>query len=116
MRVRLVSPDMLAAGFQAALRWTEMPRSGSSAGTLRPLDGRVAVVEDSTGRVSYVQHTRAGTTVEDGQAEWSFEWTAPEEGGDAILHIAANSGSGDNSPLEDLVYTHEVELGGPPNR
>jgi len=114
--VRLLSPDMAAAGFQAALRWSEGARAGLSAGTLRPVDGRVAVVTDSTGRISYVQHTLEGTTVQDGRAQWSFEWTAPDASGAAILHIAANSGNGDNSPLDDLIYTDRIELDGQARR
>ena len=43
-------------------------------------------------------------------AEWSFRWTAPERDGIVQLDVAANSAGGDNSPLQDLVYTLSASL------
>lgn len=106
--IRLDSFDMLAAGFQAAFRHADGPRGGARAGTVRPLDGRVAVV-DSAG-IAYVQQTTEGARADGEHAEWSFEWTPPEGGGAVALHVAANSANGDNSPLEDLVYTLGLRL------
>jgi len=106
--IRLDSFDMLAAGFQAAFRHAEGARAGARAGTVRPLDGRVAVV-DSAG-IAYVQQTSEGARADGEHAEWRFEWTPPEAGGAVALHVAANSANGDNSPLEDLVYTLALRL------
>jgi hypothetical protein len=107
--VRIVSFDMLAAGFQAAFRYGEGPREGESAGILRSLGDRVAVVPDSAGTI-YVQHTQSGVPTDGEMAEWTFEWTGPDDGRAVALHLAANSGNGDNSPLDDLVYTLGVRL------
>ncbi|MFV1987523.1 MAG: choice-of-anchor V domain-containing protein [Gemmatimonadota bacterium] len=108
--VRLVSFDMGAAGFQAAFRWENGETAGDRAGSALALDGRVAVIgEESTG-VEYVQHTNAGSRANGERAEWTFEWTAPDRPGVVVLHVAANSGNGDNSPLDDLVYTAVLRL------
>ena len=108
--VRLLSYDMLAAGFQAAFRKAEDLDRGKSAGVLRSLDDRVAVVPSESGDVRYVQHTDRGTPADGELAEWTFEWTAPEHREPVALHVAANSGNGDNSPLDDLVYTSSIIL------
>ncbi len=108
--VRLVSFDMLAAGFQASFRIGEGTRRGRQAGNIRPLDGRVTVVSGPRGDTRFVQHTRLGSKTAGQVAEWTFEWRAPRGNDVVVLHVAANSGSGDNSPLDDLVYTHEVRL------
>jgi hypothetical protein len=115
--VRLLSFDMNTAGFQGAFRWAAGDAAGTTAGAVRALDDRVATT-DSTG-VEYVQHAAGGTAANGESAEWAFEWTAPAVAGTVAFHVAANSGSGDNSPLEDLVYTRSVllEPGGlPPPR
>lgn len=115
--VRLLSFDMNAAGFQGAFRWAAGGAAGTTAGAVRALDARVATM-DSTG-VEYVQHTAGGTPANGESAEWTFEWTAPAAAGSVAFHVAANSGGGDNSPLEDLVYTRSLLLesaGGAPTR
>jgi len=108
--IRLVSYDMLAAGFQAAFRTTKDLNHGKSTGKLRPIDDRVAVVPSESGDVRYVQHTDLGTPANGKSVEWMFEWTAPTHEQDVAVHIAANSGNGDNSPLGDLVYTSSIIL------
>ena len=110
LTVRLRSFEMLAAGFQAAIRWREGPRAGTSAGVLRALDERVTVVPATDAAVEYVQHAPAGAEADGELAEWTFGWTAPDDAGPLVLHVAANSGSGDNSPLDDLVYTLAATL------
>ena len=95
---------MLAAGFQGAFRFADGDRRGAGAGEIRPLDDRVTVVRGENG-TEYVQHTRAGSTPTDGVAQWTFEWRAPDADAPVVLHLAANSGGGDDSPLDDLVYT-----------
>ncbi|WP_419947983.1 choice-of-anchor V domain-containing protein [Candidatus Palauibacter sp.] len=106
--IRFESFDMLSAGFQASFRFQEGARRGTGAGESRPLDDRVTVVRGEDGDTEYVQHTRAGTEPADGVAEWTFEWRAPETETPVALHVAANSGSGDDSPLDDLVYTLSI--------
>ena len=106
--IRFESFDMLSAGFQASFRFDEGERRGGGAGEVRPLDDLVTVVRGEGGDTEYVQHTRAGATPTDGLAEWTFEWRAPETEAPIVLHVAANSGGGDDSPLDDLVYTLSI--------
>ncbi len=113
--IRLESFDMRSAGFQASFRFEDGERRGTGAGGIRLLDDRVTVVrgEDggtADGGTEYVQHTRAGSGPTDDVAAWTFEWRAPETETPIVLHVAANSGSGDDSPLDDLVYTLEIVL------
>lgn len=92
------------AGFQGALRWADGKRSGRSAGRVRPLGADVAITESPEG-VAYVHQTLSGSDASSGAVEWSFEWTAPPEVGQVALHVAANAANGDDSPLDDLIYT-----------
>lgn len=104
LSVVLRSEEMGAAGFQVAIRTPD----GLAAGTLEPLDDRVAVdsVADPAGPLVYARHTRAGTAVDDPSvALWQLFWTAPPGGAGVSIHAAANSANGDNSPFGDLVYT-----------
>ncbi len=107
--VRFESFDMLAAGFQGSFRFEDGDRRGAGAGEIRPLDNRVTVVRGEHG-TEYVQHTRAGSVPTDGVVDWTFEWRAPDAETPIVLHLAANSGGGDDSPLDDLVYTLSVTM------
>jgi len=107
--IRFESFDMLSGGFQASFRFEDGDRRGTGAGEIRPLDDRVTVAQGERG-TEYVQHTRAGATPTDGVAEWTFEWRAPETAAPVVLHLAANSGGGDDSPLDDLVYTLSITI------
>jgi len=108
--VVLDAKGTVSAGFQAAIRFTGTERSGLSAGSIRPLDERASVQVDTARGVAFVQHTRRGTVVPEGpgSASWSFRWTAPEAPGPVVLHVAANSADGDDSPFGDLVYATSV--------
>lgn len=113
--VRFESFDMLAAGFQGAFRFEDGDRRGAGAGKIRLLDDRVTVVRGGDGDTEYVQHTRAGSAPISDAIEWTFEWRAPETEAPVVLHIAANSGGGDDSPLDDLVYTASVLIAPTPD-
>ncbi len=113
--IRFESFDMLTAGFQGSFRFEDGDRRGAGAGEIRPLDDRVTVVRGEDGDPEYVQHTRAGSAPADGVAEWTFEWRAPEADAPVVLHLAANSGGGDDSPLDDLVYTASLLLAPTPD-
>ena len=108
--IRFESFDMLTAGFQGSFRFEDGERRGAGAGEIRPLDDRVIVVRAQDGATEYVQHTRAGSGPTDGVVQWTFEWRAPAAEAPIVLHLAANSGSGDDSPLDDLVYTLSLRL------
>lgn len=107
--VRFESFDMLSAGFQGAFRFEDGDRRGTGAGGIRALDDRVTVARGEGG-TEYVQHTRVGSAPTDDAIEWTFEWRAPDAEAPVVLHVAANSGGGDDSPLDDLVYTLAVTL------
>lgn len=98
------------AGFQAAFRVRDGDRSGTAAGRVVVLDEHARVVDDPATEVSYVQHTGVGTELVDGIGQWVLEWIAPEDGVPVVLHVAANSANGDNSPLDDLILTSSAEL------
>lgn len=104
--VVFVSEGMTRAGFQAAFRFAEGTTQGEQAGRVEPIDRRVTVSVSDTPAVEYVHHTESGTELADPElASWSFVWTAPNARGTIVLHVAANSANGDDSPLGDFVYT-----------
>lgn len=106
LTVDLAAEETTVAGFELAARFAEGSRRGENAGELQPVDGRTAA-SDSLG-VRYLHQTPEGSQTRDsGGSSWSVAWSAPASGGPVALHLAANSGNGDNSPLGDLVYTHE---------
>lgn len=109
--VVLRAEETSIAGFELAARFREGPDRGRPAGALRPIDQRVSVTIDERGQ-PYAHQTETGSAVSDPSgASWPLEWVAPGEGGDVVLHVAANSGNGDNSPLGDLIYAAEVRTG-----
>ena len=108
-----VSEGMTRAGFQAAFRFADGETQGKQAGRVEPIDTRVTVSVSAVPAVEYVHHTESGTELAEPElATWSFIWTAPNATDPVMMHVAANSANGDNSPLEDLVYTTEARSSG----
>jgi hypothetical protein len=109
LTVRLVRKDLGRGGFELAARVSEGPRSGHQAGALEAVDDRVNVTDSSRaefGSIEYARHTRAGSTATSDTTQWDVKWTAPAAGtGAVILHIVANAGNDDNSPLGDYIYS-----------
>lgn len=109
LSVVLEAEETEVAGFQLTARYTGGPEEGHDAGMLSPVDGRTAV-KDSAG-IAYAHQSLAGSVTEDRSgSSWSVAWVAPRSEHPVALHLAANSGNADNSPLGDLVYTHEAVL------
>jgi hypothetical protein len=108
--VVLQSDDMESAGFQAAFRFNGGDARGRQAGQLAPIDTKTTVRTSPATGIEYVQHSARGSETSPGAlATWTFWWTAPRDRAAVILHVAANSANGDNSPLGDLIYTiHET--------
>jgi len=103
--VTLARPELARAGFQLAARFDEGSSAGMSAGVLRASDLRTQLIEGTGGRVTYIEHTLAGSRVEPaGTAEWTFGWTAPATGGPVIFHAAGNASNNDRSALGDFIY------------
>ena len=111
LTVSLAAEETDVAGFQLTARWAEGDRAGRSAGQLAPVDARTET-RDSLG-VTYAHHAPEGVPARPDRsgASWSLAWTAPRDRGPVVIHVAANSGNADNSPLGDLVYTHQARVG-----
>jgi len=104
--VVLQSEDMERAGFQAAFRFNGGDGRSRQAGRLAPVDTMTTVRTSPATGVEYVQHSARGSEISPGApATWTFWWTAPRDRAAVILHVAANSANGDDSPLGDLIYT-----------
>lgn len=102
----LVRPGVSRAGFQLASRFEAGENAGANAGTLRSTTPLTETVGDEDNRITYVQHTKAGSVVlTPGAAQWVFEWTAPTAGGAVVFHVAGNASDADASPLGDFIYT-----------
>ncbi len=103
VRIEMEASDMAVGGFEAAFRFASGIHEGQQAGAVRAKDAAVAV-RDSAG-VRYAHHTRAGSaaTTAD-RIAWTVEWVAPDAVDEVALHVAANSGNGDDSPLGDWVF------------
>ena len=100
--VAIAHPELVKGGFQMAARFED----GRNAGAFRSPDELTASVPDEDGRVTYIQHTTAGSRkTTDRQAQWSVEWMAPAGGGAVVFHLAGNASNGDASPLGDFIYT-----------
>lgn len=107
--VVLQSEDMTFAGFQGAVRFADGGGRGAQAGNIESVDARVAVVIDQLTSTQYVQHAAAEDRIgPGGVVTWTFIWMAPDARDAVMLHVAANSANGDDSPLLDLVYTAEA--------
>lgn len=109
LTVDLRADETAVAGFQFSARFAGGAAKGAPAGVIEPVDARTAVT-DSAG-IYYLQQTETGSaTADPSGSRWSFSWRAPQAGGPVVMHVAANSGNGDNSPLGDLVYTAERQV------
>ena len=98
-------------GFEAAIRDLSTGATGGVAtGTLTLTDPNATryPVGDSQGE--YVTHTVDGLT----QTSWSFDWTAPAEGGAATIFAAGNAANGNagsgNGAGGDYIYTATREI------
>lgn len=109
LTVVLRADETSVAGFQLAARFADGSRKGENAGALAPVDDRTART-DSAG-VSYLHQSPAGSvTADPSGSSWTVVWTAPPSDAPVAIHVAANSGNGDESPLGDLVYLHQRTL------
>ena len=98
-------------GFEAAVRDLSTGATGGVATgtlTLTDPDATRYPVGDSQGE--YVTHTVIGQE----QTSWSFDWTAPAEGGSATIYAAGNAANGNagggSGGSGDYVYTTTREV------
>jgi hypothetical protein len=109
LTVELSAEETSVAGFELAARYADGSGRGADAGSVAPVDTRTAV-SDSLG-VSYIHQSEEGWTTDDPNgSRWAVQWSAPESGDPVAIHVAANSGNGDDSPLGDLIYTTDVMI------
>ena len=114
LTVVLEAEQTATAGFQLSVRYGGGAEWGAPAGELLPVDSRVAVTRTETEQQYAHQTLKGAATSNPALANWSLEWVAPLVGGPVAIHVSANSGNGDNSPLSDLVYATDVTI--PPAR
>jgi hypothetical protein len=105
--VTLARPGIGRAGFQLSAREDAMAmNAGSDAGVLAPIDESLQIVQNDAKRVTYIQHTRKGTTPSEPDVKkWRLQWTAPDTRVPVVFHVAGNASNDDASPLGDFIYT-----------
>ncbi len=104
--VKLEKDGLQKGGFQLAARWSSGASAGADAGTLEPLGADLQLVKSADKKVTYIQHTPAGTkTTTPGSLTWRFRWIAPSAGVPVEFDLAANASNNDESPMEDNIYT-----------
>ena len=126
--VSIDAPDVVEAGETVTITVTvdntTAPAPGSSVqqgfeASVRNLAGgdgvgvgMLTVTDDTNTRVpfdgddSYITHTTSGLT----QTSYSFDWTAPAEGGSAIIFAAGNAANGGDGSLGDYIYTTQQTI------
>ncbi|MBM3514727.1 MAG: hypothetical protein FJX59_13595 [Alphaproteobacteria bacterium] len=103
--VRIGFDGITRAGFQLSARFD----NGAPAGTLAPMDSRVAVLVDAASGVPYAFHAAPGLeTINIGVNEWRVIWTAPPGGRSVIVSVAANASNADDSALGDVVLLYRT--------
>ncbi len=105
--VKLEKEGLQKGGFQLAARATTGASTGRDVGTLQVLGADLQLVKSTDKKVTYVQHTPAGTkTATPGALMWRFRWIAPKAGGAPVeFDLAANASNNDESPMDDSIYT-----------
>jgi hypothetical protein len=104
--VALAKPGLEKGGFQLAARVASGSTRGSDAGTLAVLGPDLQLVKSEDAKITYVQHTPAGTkAAKPGSMAWKFRWTAPKNGAPVSFDLAANAANNDESPIDDAIYT-----------
>ena len=106
IRVRLKHPELAAGGFELSVRDT----AGRQAG--RFITDTASVAVTTLNDVLYVHHVRASTRPTGDSISWSFDWVAPDNTNPLVIHVAANAGNDDESPLGDFVYVRSDSVAG----
>ena len=109
--VAVARPQLVKAGFQMSARFGAGDNAGRNAGAFQPADEMTEAIPDDGGRITYIQHTNAGTDVRTpGGGRWTFAWIAPAGGGSVVFHAAANAANGDGLSRGDFIYTTTATL------
>ncbi|HSL20946.1 MAG TPA: choice-of-anchor V domain-containing protein [Vicinamibacterales bacterium] len=104
--VVLAREKLRKAGFQLAARFARGKAAGTDAGTLSVSGADLQLVKGPDNKVTYVQHTPAGTKARGpGSLTWRFRWVAPKAAMPVRFDLAANASNDDESPIDDFIYT-----------
>ncbi|HET7273981.1 MAG TPA: choice-of-anchor V domain-containing protein [Longimicrobiaceae bacterium] len=114
LTITLGRAAMERGGFELSARFADGDNAGAQAGALSSRGERVEITSDGEPAVEYAHHTEAGVALAaPDTARWKLEWTAPEDGGAVVFHVAANAANGDDSEFGDHIYTAQAEVSGP---
>jgi hypothetical protein len=106
LTVTLAKEGLERGGFQLAARAASGETKGADAGTFVADTPDLQLVKSADGKVTYVQHSPAGTRgAVKGALSWKLRWTAPKASVPVEFDVAANASNNDESPLDDLIYT-----------
>lgn len=105
LSVRLLDPDASRWGFELTVLDQDRRRAGE-----------IEVTDENNTQISgggdhrqaaYLKHTSAGThRNQQDEAEWTFDWTAPDEAlGEIGFYVAGNAANGNNGTSGDHIYT-----------
>ena len=110
IRITLKRPALRRGGFQLATRFTGGALGGRQAGSLQPVDERVAVMQGEDGEVQYAHHSGVASPPSSrDEITWTLRWIAPEVSGAPVaFHVAANACNDDASSFGDFIYLKEV--------
>lgn len=102
--IEIAHPELAAAGFQVAARFTGGAHPGGQAGRLEAVGARTRVEVGPDG-VVYATHTDRGVPPSGpGRTEWALRWTAPAGGGDVSFDAAAQVANDDDSEFGERLY------------
>ena len=93
-----------------ATRFAGGAKDGRQAGSLQPVDERVAVMQGEDGEIQYAHHSEVASLPSSrDEISWALRWIAPEFSVASVaFHVAANAGNDDASSLGDFIYLKEV--------
>ena len=88
---------------------TALDADGARAGTFAADDAANTQVSETNSK-QYIKHTAAGTAGANDAHNWEFEWTAPDaDMGPITFYAAGNASNGNFNPIDDYIYTTQVE-------
>ena len=107
IEVLLQAAELGAVGFQLAIR----DSAGSQFGSLVLRGAGVQIMTGPSG-IAYASHTAAGATPSTTDStRWVIGWTAPSVAhSPAVISVAANAANGDNSALDDQIFTTSASI------
>lgn len=106
LEVALIHPDLEKAGFQLSVRTED----GNQYGVFQTIDDRTLIQSSTDDSIQYMNHSKIGSEVDEGKANWKFKWTAGSGTGNIVFNLAGNAANGDASEFGDAIYVYEIVL------